>query len=95
MAVKWMRGSCLGCIARAIRRRRRSLPVRGIANITCTLDPEVTVVGGSVAKHNPDYVELARRRALEYVNDPEALCIRGAQFGDDAGLIGASLLVRA
>ena len=75
--------------------RQADTLARGIANITCTLDPEVTVVGGSVAKHNPDYVELARRRALEYVNDPDALCIRGAQFGDDAGLIGASLLVRA
>lgn len=65
---------------------------KGIANITCTLDPEVIVVGGSVAIHNPVYVELMREYALSYVNYPDALDIRMARFGDDAGLIGAALL---
>ena len=66
---------------------------KGIANITCTLDPEAIVVGGSVAIHNPVYVERMRQYALKYVNYPETLDIRMAQFGDDAGLIGAALLL--
>lgn len=66
---------------------------RGIANITCTLDPEVIVIGGSVAMYNPGYVKLAVDRAREYAVFPEALLVRPAAFGDDAGLIGASLLI--
>lgn len=66
---------------------------RGIANITCTLDPEVIVVGGSVARYNPDYVEAAAEKAKRYCIFPEELRILPARFGDDAGLIGASLLI--
>ena len=66
---------------------------RGIANITCTLDPEVIVIGGSVAMFNPGYIRLAVERAREYAVFPEALLVRSATFGDDAGLLGASLLV--
>ena len=81
-------------LAKEIVARQADTLARGIANITCTLDPEVIVIGGSVAFHNPEYVELARRRALEYVNHPAALDVRPAQLGDDAGLIGAALLAR-
>ena len=81
--------------AREIVIRQVDTLARGIANITCTLDPEVIVIGGSVALHNPEYVELARWRALEYVNYPDALDVRPAKFGDDAGLIGAALLARS
>ena len=81
-------------LAKEIVARQADTLARGIANITCTLDPEVIVIGGSVAFHNPEYVELARRRALEYVNYPAALDVRPAQLGDDAGLIGAALLAR-
>ena len=80
--------------AKEIVARQADTLARGVANITCTLDPEVIVIGGSVAFHNPEYVELARRRALEYVNYPAALDVRPAQLGDDAGLIGAALLAR-
>ena len=80
--------------AKEIVARQADTLARGVANITCTLDPEVIVIGGSVAFHNPEYVELARRRALEYVNHPAALDVRPAQLGDDAGLIGAALLAR-
>lgn len=73
--------------------KQAEILARGIANITCTLDPEVIVLGGSVATHNPVYVERTRAHALNYVNYPEALDMRLAQFGDDAGLIGAALLV--
>lgn len=65
----------------------------GIANITCTIDPDVIVIGGSVAIHNVAFVELVAKKAEKYVLYPDALRIELAKFGDDAGLIGASLLV--
>lgn len=67
---------------------------KGIANISCTLDPAVFVVGGSVAIHNWDYIEMAAAKAARYINyPPEELIVKPAVFGDDAGLIGAALLV--
>lgn len=66
---------------------------KGIANIACTIDPEVYVIGGGVAIHQPDYVELVLERAHRYVLGPEYLNVRAATFGDDAGIFGASLLV--
>ena len=66
---------------------------RGIANITCVIDPDVIIVGGSVAIFNPLYVEAAAKKAKTYMNFPDSLHIEPARFGDDAGLIGAALLV--
>ena len=80
-------------IAREIVQHAADALGRGIANISCTLDPEVFVIGGSVAAYNPGYVKLALERARIYAVFPEALLARPAAFGDDAGLIGASLLI--
>ncbi len=66
---------------------------RGIANITCVIDPDVIIVGGSVAIFNPVYVEAAAKKAKTYMNFPDSLHIEPARFGDDAGLIGAALLI--
>ena len=66
---------------------------KGIANIMCTIDPDVIVVGGSVAIYNPVYIDMAAERARKYLIAPETLQIVRAKFGDDAGLIGAALLV--
>lgn len=66
---------------------------RGIANIACTIDPDVYVIGGGVAIHQPDYVDLIIEHARNYVLGPEYLNVKMAEFGDDAGLLGASLLV--
>ena len=67
---------------------------KGIANISCTLDPAVFVVGGSVAIHNWFFIEMAAERAARYINYPaEELIVKPAVFADDAGLIGAALLV--
>lgn len=66
---------------------------RGFANIMHTFDPDVVVVGGSVDLYHPWYTELAAKKARRYLIDPDSLLIRKAQFGDDAGLIGAALLV--
>lgn len=66
---------------------------KGIANISCTLDPEVIVVGGSVAIHNWAFIERAAEISRGYINYPEGPDVRRAVFGDDAGLIGAALLL--
>lgn len=66
---------------------------KGIANITCTIDPDVIIIGGSVALHNLGFVGRIEEKAKKYVLCPQFLRIELAKFGDDAGLMGASLLV--
>lgn len=64
-----------------------------IANISCIVDPDIFIIGGSVAIFNPEFVDLMREKAKKYVINPEFLHIEHAKFGDDAGLIGAAFLV--
>ena len=74
--------------------RAAEVMARGVANITCMMDPDCIVVGGSIAIHNPFFVDMIYRRALKYCIAPEKLRIEKALYGDDAGLIGAALLVK-
>lgn len=67
---------------------------RGLANIYWNFDPDVVVVGGSIAVYQPIYLEKALEKAVRYLPAPDSLNIVPAQFGDDAGLIGAALLVK-
>lgn len=78
--------------AEAIVHRAAEHAARGIANVACVVDPDIFILGGSVALKNPEFVELIRQYAGKYLIHPEALRIELAQFTDDAGLIGASLL---
>ena len=73
--------------------RAADVLAKGIANITCTIDPDIIIVCGSVAIHNVGFVEMVTEKAKKYVINPQFLKIELAQFGDDAGLVGASLLV--
>lgn len=66
---------------------------KGVANITCTIDPDIIIIGGSVAIYNVGFVGLVEEKAKKYMVNPEFLKIELARFGDDAGLMGASLLV--
>ncbi|MBR3315810.1 MAG: ROK family protein [Atopobiaceae bacterium] len=66
---------------------------RAVACVTFVVDPDCFVFGGSVALHNPDFVDLVHRRALAYVLNPTKLDFALAKCGGDAGLIGAALLV--
>lgn len=66
---------------------------KGIANITCTIDPDIIIVGGSVAIHNLGFVGMMAEKAKKYMLSPQFLKIEMAKFGDDAGLYGAALLV--
>ena len=66
---------------------------RGLSNIFWCYDPDVIVVGGSIARYHPAYLERALEKAARYVPSLDLLHIEEARFGDDAGLIGAALLV--
>lgn len=80
-------------VAEAILARQADTLARGIANISCTLDPECIIIGGSVAIHNWSFILRAAKLAEKYINYPGGADVRPAVFGDDAGIIGASLLV--
>ncbi|WP_459478105.1 ROK family protein [Clostridium saccharoperbutylacetonicum] len=66
---------------------------KGIANISAVVDPDIFVIGGSVAIHNPKIIDLIKEKTMSKVFYPENLKIELAKFQDDAGLIGASQLI--
>lgn len=76
----------------ALIERTADIAAKGIANIGCVIDPEIYVVGGSIANFNPDFVKLVFEKAKQYYIKPEYLQYKLAKFSDDAGLIGAALL---
>ena len=80
-------------IAKEILEYTSEVLARGIANIFYTIDPDVYVVGGSVAIHNPWYVDTVKEKAMRYIVADD-INIARAKYDDDAGLIGAALLVK-
>ena len=66
---------------------------RGVANIFYTIDPDVYVFGGSVAIHHPWYMDVVKKKAMEYITADDILIVP-AKYDDDAGLVGAALLVK-
>ena len=68
----------------------------GLANLICTFDPDMLVLGGGVA-HAGDFLLDAVRAALgDYVYCPAMSFARVelARLGNDAGIIGAAMLGR-
>ncbi|MDR2052811.1 MAG: ROK family protein [Treponema sp.] len=66
---------------------------KAIGNIACIVDPDIFIIGGSIALRSEGFLEMLEEKAKCYMIDPSYLRIEKARFGDDAGLIGASLLV--
>ncbi|MDO4537033.1 MAG: ROK family protein [Coriobacteriales bacterium] len=66
---------------------------RAVSNVCFVVDPNRFVFGGSVALHNPAFIDAVYKLAQGYVLNPDKLDFALAECGDDAGLIGASLLV--
>ena len=66
---------------------------KGISNIISVVDPEVIVLGGSVILFNNNLIEVIKEKVRKKVINREAVDIRIAEIGDDAGLRGAGLLV--
>jgi glucokinase len=66
-----------------------------LANFCTLLNPEVLVLGGGVIEHAPELHRRTIESCWALINPPagEGLRIVGAALGDDAGIIGASLLV--
>lgn len=71
--------------------RTSEMLARGIADIYYIIDPDVYVIGGSIAMNNPWYVEKVIAKAKRYMTDPD-IVVKPSQYGDDAGLYGAMLL---
>ena len=66
---------------------------RLVNNVAAVVDPDIFVWGGSVALKNPDFIDLVHEKAKGYVLAPDALLFALAECGDEAGLVGAALLV--
>lgn len=66
---------------------------KGISNIISVVDPEVIVLGGSVILFNKNIIKIIRDKVREKVINKDAVDIRIAEIGDDAGLRGAGFLV--
>jgi len=69
---------------------------RAIASITHTLDPDIVVIGGGIARAGAALFEplySALRRDLLPTYDPRTLVVPAA-LGDDSGLLGAVALAR-
>ena len=64
-----------------------------VNNVAAVVDPGIFVWGGSVALFNPEFIDLVHEKAKAYVLAPESLEFALAECGDEAGLIGAALLV--
>ena len=66
---------------------------KSIANIACIVDPDVFIMGGSIALKSERFFEILTESVRPYLIHPETFIIEKARLGEDAGLIGAALLV--
>jgi glucokinase len=69
----------------------------GLGGLVNVFSPEIVIVGGGVAQAlGLPYLELVRQSARQQIlTDPEGLVkIELAALGDDAGILGASLMAR-
>jgi glucokinase len=68
----------------------------GLANIVNVLNPEVIVIGGGVIAAGEMLLEPARAelRARALLPARDAVRVVAAEFGEQAGMIGAALLAR-
>ncbi len=69
----------------------------GLGSLINVLGPEIVIIGGGVAGAlGPPYLDLVRTAARsQALTDPDGLIrIEPASLGDDAGILGASLLAR-
>jgi len=65
---------------------------KGIANIACIVDPDIFILGGSIALKSQGFFETLAEKAGVYLIHPEFLRLEKALLGEDAGLTGAAML---
>lgn len=80
-------------VAKQVIDRAADVLAKAVQNVCCVVDPNVFVFGGSVALRNPWFIDMVHEKAKKLVLNPTTLRFALARCGDDAGLIGASLLV--
>ena len=67
---------------------------RFLANVCCTVDPEVVVLGGGVSKAGQPLLEGAKRYFDQYIfHASKSIRFNLASLGNDAGAYGAFKLV--
>lgn len=74
--------------------RRLGIALSNIANI---IDPEIFVIGGSVAASGDLFLASAKKEMKLHINSPEAakkIKLMPSKLGNNAGAIGAALLVK-
>lgn len=67
----------------------------GLYSIVCMLDPNMIVLGGSVAYHNPEFVAEIIEQLREFVIDEQSHILKNVVrtvLGGDNGVIGAGML---
>jgi glucokinase len=81
-------------LARTLMDREAHFLGLGFASVMHTFSPEILVVGGSVVNANPNLLAQAREIAYAHVINPlyRDVPIVPAQFGDQAGVLGAAAL---
>lgn len=65
----------------------------GISNLVYLFDPQLVVIGGGFSRVKHIYPEMQRTYEKFYKLNPKPKIVK-AKFGDDAGLIGAALLIK-
>lgn len=81
--------------ALAIIKDRAHAMAVGIYSIVCMLDPNMIVLGGSVAYHNPEFVAEIIEQLREFVIDEQSHILKNVVrtvLGGDNGVIGAGML---
>ncbi|MGC9529955.1 MAG: ROK family protein [Candidatus Bipolaricaulaceae bacterium] len=63
---------------------------QALGTVTCLMNPELTVVGGGVAKSGEPFLQAVRSAARQYVLPQARLTIVPAELGDQAPLWGAA-----
>ena len=81
-------------IAKEVIGRFKKYLAIGIANIVNTLDPEVVAIGGGLSKSSDIILDGLKEMVKEHITykDEEFADIVIATLGNDAGIIGASIL---
>ena len=81
-------------IAKEVIARFKKYLAIGIANIVNTLDPEVVAIGGGLSKSSDIILDGLKEMVREHITykDEEFADILIATLGNDAGIIGASIL---
>ena len=81
---------------KVMRRTAKYLGI-GVASVVNFLNPEMIILGGGVVEALDDkFIERIRKFAVAYAlpNTMDGVEIATAKLGDDAGVIGASVLAR-